>query len=47
MGRDIETGIGKGFAFIFDERAIGQRAMEQLLNGKGSMIIYPERAMVP
>ncbi|KAG2139758.1 eukaryotic translation initiation factor 3 subunit G-domain-containing protein [Suillus clintonianus] len=35
VGRDRETGIGKGFAFVsFDERAIAQRAMEKL-NGKG------------
>ncbi|KAG1766523.1 eukaryotic translation initiation factor 3 subunit G-domain-containing protein [Suillus placidus] len=35
VGRDRETGIGKGFAFVsFEERAIAQRAMEKL-NGKG------------
>ncbi|KAG1888749.1 eukaryotic translation initiation factor 3 subunit G-domain-containing protein [Suillus subluteus] len=35
VGRDRETGIGKGFAFVsFDERTIAQRAMEKL-NGKG------------
>lgn len=35
VGRDRETGIGKGFAFVsFEDRAIAQRAMEKL-NGKG------------
>jgi translation initiation factor 3 subunit G len=35
VGRDRETGIGKGFAFVsFEERAIAQKAMEKL-HGKG------------
>lgn len=35
VGRDRETGIGKGFAFVsFEDKAIAQRAMEKL-NGKG------------
>ncbi|KAG8214818.1 eukaryotic translation initiation factor 3 subunit G-domain-containing protein [Butyriboletus roseoflavus] len=35
VGRDRETGIGKGFAFVsFEDRAVAQRAMEKL-NGKG------------
>ncbi|KAH7882851.1 eukaryotic translation initiation factor 3 subunit G-domain-containing protein [Phlebopus sp. FC_14] len=35
VGRDRETGIGKGFAFVsFDDRVVAQRAMEKL-NGKG------------
>ncbi|KAF9220851.1 translation initiation factor 3, RNA-binding subunit [Gyrodon lividus] len=35
VGRDRETGIGKGFAFVsFEDKAIAQRAMDKL-NGKG------------
>ncbi|KAL4062671.1 eukaryotic translation initiation factor 3 subunit G-domain-containing protein [Scleroderma citrinum] len=35
VGRDRETGIGKGFAFVsFDDRLNAQKAMEKL-NGKG------------
>ncbi|KAI6012094.1 eukaryotic translation initiation factor 3 subunit G-domain-containing protein [Pisolithus microcarpus] len=35
VGRDRETGIGKGFAFVsFDDRVTAQKAMEKL-NGKG------------
>lgn len=35
VGRDRETGAGKGFAFVsFDERAHAQRAMEKM-NGFG------------
>ncbi|KAK7046751.1 eukaryotic translation initiation factor 3 subunit G [Favolaschia claudopus] len=35
VGRDRETGAGKGFAFVsFEERAIAQKAMEKV-NGKG------------
>jgi len=35
VGRDRETGIGKGFAFVsFEDKANAQRAMEKL-NGKG------------
>ncbi|KIJ63864.1 hypothetical protein HYDPIDRAFT_29210 [Hydnomerulius pinastri MD-312] len=35
VGRDRETGIGKGFAFVsFEDKAIALRAMEKL-NGKG------------
>ena len=35
VGRDRETGQGKGFAFVsFEDRAIAQRAMEKV-NGKG------------
>jgi len=31
VGRDRETGIGKGFAFVsFEERAVAQRAMEKM-----------------
>ncbi|KAJ7869662.1 eukaryotic translation initiation factor 3 subunit G-domain-containing protein [Mycena leptocephala] len=35
VGRDRETGAGKGFAFVsFEERAVAQKAMEKV-NGKG------------
>lgn len=35
VGRDRETGVGKGFAFVsFDDRINAQKAMEKL-NGKG------------
>ncbi|TRM59609.1 eukaryotic translation initiation factor 3 subunit G-domain-containing protein [Schizophyllum amplum] len=35
VGRDRETGAGKGFAFVsFEDRAIAQRAMEKI-HGKG------------
>ncbi|KAF7289925.1 Eukaryotic translation initiation factor 3 subunit G [Mycena indigotica] len=35
VGRDRETGAGKGFAFVsFEDRAIAQKAMEKV-NGKG------------
>ncbi|KAI6001503.1 hypothetical protein EDC04DRAFT_2790241 [Pisolithus marmoratus] len=35
VGRDRETGIGKGFAFVsFDDRMSAQKAMDKL-NGKG------------
>lgn len=35
VGRDRETGVGKGFAFVsFEERSIAQKAMEKL-NGRG------------
>jgi len=35
VGRDRETGAGKGFAFVsFEDRAVAQRAMEKV-NGKG------------
>lgn len=35
VGRDRETGVGKGFAFVsFDDRLNAQKAMEKL-NGKG------------
>jgi RNA recognition motif-containing protein len=35
VGRDRETGIGKGFAFVsFEERVVAQRAMEKM-NGRG------------
>jgi len=35
VGRDRETGIGKGFAFVsFEERAVAQRAMEKM-HGRG------------
>ncbi|KAI0252997.1 translation initiation factor eIF3g [Lactifluus subvellereus] len=35
VGRDRDTGIGKGFAFVsFEERAVAQRAMEKM-NGRG------------
>lgn len=35
VGRDRETGIGKGFAFVsFEERATAQKAMEKV-HGKG------------
>lgn len=35
VGRDRETGAGKGFAFVsFEERSVAQKAMEKI-NGKG------------
>jgi translation initiation factor 3 subunit G len=35
VGRDRETGAGKGFAFVsFEDRAVAQRAMEKV-NGRG------------
>ena len=35
VGRDRETGAGKGFAFVsFEERSVAQRAMEKM-NGRG------------
>ena len=35
VGRDRDTGIGKGFAFVsFEDRAVAQRAMEKM-NGHG------------
>lgn len=35
IGKDRETGIGKGFAFVsFEEREHAQKAMEKI-NGKG------------
>lgn len=35
VGRDRDTGIGKGFAFVsFEERAVAQRAMEKM-HGRG------------
>jgi len=35
VGRDRETGIGKGFAFVsFEDRAVAQRAIERM-NGRG------------
>jgi translation initiation factor 3 subunit G len=35
VGRDRETGAGKGFAFVsFEERSVAQKAMEKV-NGKG------------
>jgi len=35
VGRDRETGVGKGFAFVsFEERAVAQRAMEKV-HGRG------------
>ena len=35
VGRDRDTGAGKGFAFVsFEERAVAQKAMEKV-NGKG------------
>ncbi|KIK09783.1 hypothetical protein K443DRAFT_300906 [Laccaria amethystina LaAM-08-1] len=35
VGRDRDTGAGKGFAFVsFEERAVAQKAMERV-NGKG------------
>jgi len=35
VGRDRETGIGKGFAFVsFEDRSTAQKAMEKL-NGRG------------
>lgn len=35
VGRDRETGAGKGFAFVsFEERAVAQRAMEKM-HGRG------------
>lgn len=35
VGRDRETGAGKGFAFVsFEDKAVAQRAMEKV-NGKG------------
>ncbi|KAJ7638331.1 translation initiation factor 3, RNA-binding subunit [Roridomyces roridus] len=35
VGRDRDTGAGKGFAFVsFDDRAVAQKAMEKI-NGKG------------
>ncbi|KAF8480398.1 translation initiation factor 3, RNA-binding subunit [Russula ochroleuca] len=35
VGRDRDTGVGKGFAFVsFEDRAVAQRAMEKM-NGHG------------
>lgn len=35
VGRDRETGVGKGFAFVsFEEKAVAQRAMEKV-HGRG------------
>jgi translation initiation factor 3 subunit G len=35
VGRDRETGAGKGFAFVsFEERSVAQRAMEKI-HGRG------------
>ena len=35
VGRDRDTGVGKGFAFVsFEDRAVAQRAMEKM-NGRG------------
>ena len=35
VGRDRDTGIGKGFGFVsFEDRAVAQRAMEKM-NGRG------------
>jgi translation initiation factor 3 subunit G len=35
VGRDRDTGIGKGFAFVsFEERAVAQRAMDKM-HGRG------------
>jgi translation initiation factor 3 subunit G len=35
VGRDRETGQGKGFAFVsFEDRAVAQRALEKV-NGRG------------
>lgn len=35
VGRDRETGAGKGFAFVsFDEKAVAQRAMDKM-HGRG------------
>jgi translation initiation factor 3 subunit G len=39
IGRDRETGIGKGYAFVsFEDRAVAQKAMEKV-HGMGKLCI--------
>ena len=36
VGRDRETGAGKGFAFVsFEDKAVAQKAMEKVNDGRG------------
>ncbi|KAH9964313.1 hypothetical protein BJV74DRAFT_786469 [Russula compacta] len=42
VGRDRDTGVGKGFAFVsFEDRAVAQRSMEKT-HGRGydNLILY-------
>lgn len=40
IGRDRETGIGKGYAFVsFEDRAVAQKAMEKV-HGMGACFYY-------
>ncbi|KAI9511865.1 translation initiation factor 3, RNA-binding subunit [Russula earlei] len=47
VGRDRDTGVGKGFAFVsFEDRAVAQRAMEKM-HGRGYDSLILKRTVVP